>query len=264
VARTSIASVARAPWRWAAGGLLLGAALSLPVFLPASWLAQRVATATDAQVQLVDARGTVWNGSARLVLTGGPGSISAAALPSRVTWRMRPGFGGLRMELATDCCTPKPLAFDWRPGWRRASLRVADGQSHWPAALLSGLGTPWNTLQLDGELTLRTQSLLLEWAEGRLAVNGRAELTAHRMASRVSTLRPLGSYRLALTGGAVPGVQLSTLEGALQLSGNGQWVGSRLRFNGQASAAPEREAALANLLNIIGRRSGARSIITIG
>jgi general secretion pathway protein N len=37
-----------------------------------------------------------------------------------------------------------------------------------------------------------------------------------------------------------------------------------LHFSGSASAAPDREAALANLLNIIGRRSGARSIITIG
>ena len=41
-------------------------------------------------------------------------------------------------------------------------------------------------------------------------------------------------------------------------------MGSRLRFTGEASAAPEREAALSNLLNIIGRRNGARSIITIG
>mgnify|MGYP006994992472 CR=1 FL=1 len=57
---------------------------------------------------------------------------------------------------------------------------------------------------------------------------------------------------------------LETLEGALQLSGSGRWVGSRLHFNGAATAAPGREEALANLLNIIGRRSGARSIISIG
>ena len=84
------------------------------------------------------------------------------------------------------------------------------------------------------------------------------------MSSRLSTLRPMGSYRLLLSGGEVPTLALSTLDGALQLSGTGQWVGQRLRFAGEASAAPEREAALANLLNIIGRRSGARSIITVG
>ena len=264
MARTSIASVAPAPWRWAAAGVLLGLAVAVPAFLPASWLAGRVGAATGGQVQLVDPRGSIWNGSARLVLTGGAGSSDAAALPTRLAWRMRPALTGLRVALASECCTPAPLSFDWRPGWRSTSVRIADGQSQLPASLLAGLGTPWNTLQLDGELVLRTQALSLEWAEGRMAVNGRAEMTAQRMASRVSTLRPLGSYRVVLAGGAVPTVQLSTLEGALQLSGNGQWVGSRLRFTGEASAAPDREAALANLLNIIGRRNGARSIITVG
>ena len=57
---------------------------------------------------------------------------------------------------------------------------------------------------------------------------------------------------------------LQTLQGDLQLSGSGQWVGQRLRFSGEASAAPEREGALSNLLNIIGRRNGARSLITLG
>jgi general secretion pathway protein N len=41
-------------------------------------------------------------------------------------------------------------------------------------------------------------------------------------------------------------------------------VGRRLRFAGEASAAPEREGALSNLLNIIGRRNGARSLISLG
>ena len=54
---------------------------------------------------------------------------------------------------------------------------------------------------------------------------------------------------------------LDALEEALSSIG---FAVTRLRFEGVASAAPEREAALANLLNIIGRRSGARSIITIG
>jgi len=130
--------------------------------------------------------------------------------------------------------------------------------------LLAGLGTPWNTLQLDGDLRVSTQGLSVEWAEGRLALAGRAELEAQHMASRLSTLRPMGTYRMTVSGGATPSLQLETLEGALQLSGAGQWVGSRLHFKGVATAAPGREEALANLLNIIGRRSGARSIISIG
>jgi general secretion pathway protein N len=143
-------------------------------------------------------------------------------------------------------------------------LTVGNLQASLPAALLAGLGTPWNTLQMDGDLRLASEDLSVEWAQGRLAIAGRAELTAQRMSSRLSTLRPMGSYRITVLGGPTPTLQLATLEGALQLAGNGQWVGSRLHFSGTASAAPESEAALSNLLNIIGRRSGPRSIITIG
>ena len=151
-----------------------------------------------------------------------------------------------------------------RPRWGGVQATLADGRSQWPAALLAGLGTPWNTLQFDGDLLLDTRALSVEWVQGRLAIAGRAELTAQQLSSRLSTLRPMGSYRITVLGGATPALQLETLEGSLQLSGSGQWVGSRLRFTGTASAAPESESALSNLLNIVGRRSGPRSIITIG
>jgi general secretion pathway protein N len=264
VRRTSLLTGPSAPWTWAAGGAVLGLALALVLFAPARWVASRVSQATAGQVLLHDARGTVWNGSALLVLTGGAGSTDSAALPTRLTWRVRPAIAGLDAQFSSPCCTTTPLAVRMRPGWGRMQASVGDGQSRWPAALLQGLGTPWNTLQLDGDLVLDTQSLVLDWAAGRMSVAGRAELTAQRVSSRLTTLRPMGSYRLSLAGGAVPGLQLTTLDGSLQLSGTGQWVGSRLRFNGEAAAAPDREAALSNLLNIIGRRNGARSIITIG
>jgi general secretion pathway protein N len=84
------------------------------------------------------------------------------------------------------------------------------------------------------------------------------------MSSRLSTLKPMGSYRMVLQGGDAPGFSLETLEGSLLLSGQGQWAGSRLRFQGEARAAPDRQEALSNLLNILGRRDGARSVITLG
>ena len=93
---------------------------------------------------------------------------------------------------------------------------------------------------------------------------GRLQVDAQDMASRLSTLKPMGSYRLTLNGGAVNTLQLETLQGSLLLSGTGQWVGGKLRFDGVASAVPERQDALSNLLNIIGRRDGARAIIKVG
>jgi len=253
-----------APWAWATAGATLGILLAFLVFAPARWLAAGVEQATGGQVLLADARGSIWTGSAQLVLTGGAGSTNATTLPGRLAWNVQPRWDGVAASLRAECCTPQPVALraHWR--WGGVQLQVGDGTSQWPAAVTAGLGTPWNTLQLDGEVRLATQGLSVEWVAGRPAMAGRAELVALRVASRLSTLRPMGSYRITLEGGAQSTLRLETLEGSLQLSGSGQWVGGRLRFRGEASAAPEREAALANLLNIIGRRSGARSLISIG
>lgn len=57
---------------------------------------------------------------------------------------------------------------------------------------------------------------------------------------------------------------LSTLEGALQLSGTGKIGPQGLVFTGEARAAEGREDTLSNLLNIIGQRQGARSLIQLG
>ena len=264
MARSRTGPVPLAPWAWAWGGLLLGLLAALVVFAPARWLAAGVGSASAGRVLLDDPRGTVWRGSARLLLAGGAGSNDAAALPGRLDWRIRPVWGGARAELNAACCTPRPVVLNGRLRWGGGALLVADQRSTWPAAVLAGLGTPWNTLQVDGDLLLATRGLSVEWVQGRLTLAGSAELTASHLSSRLSTLRPMGSYRIKLNGGSPSTLQLETLEGALQLTGSGQWVGSRLRFSGTASAAPDSEAALSNLLNIIGRRRGAQSLITIG
>ena len=245
-------------------GALLGLVSALVLFAPARWLAGTIENATGGRLLLTEARGTVWNGSAQLSLTGGAGSTDAIALPSRVDWKLRLAPTGLIAQLGAQCCASQPVVLRIRPRWGGSEIQVSDSRTQWPAALLAGLGTPWNTLQLDGNLLLETRGLSVESVEGRLSVGGRAELAAQRMSSRLSTLRPMGSYRMTLLGGNTPTLTLDTLEGSLNLNGQGQWVGSRFRFSGTASAAPDREEALANLLNIIGRRSGARSIITIG
>ena len=257
-------TTARTPWGWAVAGALAGVLPAIVAFAPSQWLTQRLGAATGGQVQLTQARGTVWTGSAQLVLTGGGASQDSAALPGRLEWQLRPSWNGLRLQINATCCTPQPLLAQVRVQLGQVRVALQDSRSQWPAAVLAGLGTPWNTLQPEGELSLSTQGLAAEWLAGRLQVDGRAEVTARHVSSRLSTLRPIGSYQLKLSGGEAVALDLSTLEGSLRLSGSGQWVGGRLRFNGEASAAPGLEAQLANLLNIIGRRQGDRAIISFG
>ena len=253
-----------APWRWAVVGGILGLLLAVVLLAPAGWLAAALHQATLGRVQLVETVGTVWTGSGRLLLTGGSGSRDSAALSGRVKWKLRPAGLALGLDLSADCCTPRPLQVRAEPRWSGVSVQIFDNTSEWPTNLLSGLGAPWNTVRADGNLQLMTQGLTLEWLKGQVAVSGRAELTAVGLTSSLTTLKPMGSYRISLTGGNTIELKLTTLQGGLQLSGSGRWVGSRLQFEGVASAAPNDEAALSNLLNIIGRRNGPRSIITLG
>ena len=257
-------SSSHTPWGWALWGSLLGAVFALALFAPAQWLAGPVAAATGGHVLVLDARGTVWNGSGQLVLTGGPGSQDKSSVPGRARWQVQPGWGGLHLSLLVDCCMADAWAVDLRPRWGGLQLRMNDMQTHWPAQLLAGLGTPWNTIRAEGMMNVSSQALTAQWTFGRLALQGQLELNAQDMASRLSTLRPMGSYRFVLQGGEVPRLSLSTTRGPLQLSGSGQWTDGRLRFEGVATTGPEYLDALANLLNIVGRRDGARSIIKVG
>lgn len=248
-------------------GAVLGGLLALLIWMPASWLTGAVASATQGRLVLDEARGSVWNGSARLVLTGGEGSRDAAALPGRVEWQLRPVLLGATLALRLPCCAEQPVAIDLVPEWGGGQVRVGPAKLKLPMGWLAGLGTPWNTVQLQGDLTLDSAGLDLRWAQGQPVPQGRVRLEALDVASRLSTLRPLGSYRLDLLApgaAANPTLKLETLGGALLLSGQGEVVRGRVRFNGEASAVEGREAALANLLNIIGRRNGPRSIISVG
>lgn len=264
MARTPLVAPARTPWAWAFSGAALGLLLATVLFAPAVWLVGRVQAASGGQVLLQDARGTVWNGSTQLTLTGGVGSSDSSTLPGRLAWRVQPGWGQLQVSVFADCCMQSPLALDVRPRWGGVHLRVQDQRSQWPALLLTGLGTPWNTIRAEGQLALSSQGFGAQWVHGRLALQGQLQVDAIDVASRLSTLRPMGSYRFVVDGGDTPRLNLSTTQGSLQLRGSGQWTDGRLRFEGEASAAPERSDALSNLLNIIGRREGARSIIKVG
>lgn len=258
--------------RWGAAGAVLGALVALVAFIPAGWLAGAVASASAQRVLLTDARGTLWRGSALLVLTGGEGSRDATALPDRLEWRL--GLSGFKPELRLRqaCCLRGEVRALVSPGWGRVAVQVLPDQGstigQWPAALLAGLGTPWNTMQMGGTLRLTSPGMTIESVQGRMRFSGDAALDVAHVSSRVSTLDTLGSYRLTLRGdaGSSDGarMELITVDGALRLSGSGQWAGSGLRFRGEASAAEGSEPALNNLLNIIGRRQGARSVISIG
>ncbi len=258
--------------RWAVAGGLLGMVVGLILFAPAAWLTGAIASATNQRLILADAQGTVWSGSAVPVLTGGADSRDASMLPGRLEWTLSPRFYGALFTAREACCINGAMNVEIRPGLGRLKATLVAPPSgtvgQWPSAWLSGYGTPLNTLQLGGTFRVASPGFSVEQVEGRWRFDGKVDLELESVSSRLTTLDTLGSYRVTLTGNASSNsatlLSLSTQDGALQITGSGTWGPGGVKFRGEARAAGVDEAVLSNLLNIIGRRDGARSIISIG
>src|SRR5262245_40210481 len=180
----------RAGRRWAIAGAIIGVLIGVVLFAPAVWLSSAVASATSGRLLLADAQGTVWSGSAVIVLTGGVGSRDARSLPGRLEWALSPTVGaggmGLRAQLSHACCLNGSVGMLAQLGLNRIALTVQSQPGwtgQWPAAWLAGLGTPFNTMQLGGAMRLSTRNLVIERVQGRVRVQGEADLELRDVSS---------------------------------------------------------------------------------
>jgi len=240
-------SFAVLPWLAIA---LVSCGVTLVVMMPAAWITPQFAKATQGHVNLVQPSGSLWHGSATLVLAAGRDSGAGTLLPGRVQWDT--AFwplltGRLSMRMRQTPAMPDPIEVDAAP----RTATVSSGEIAVPAALLSGLGAPFNTLDLQG-------AVRLAWTPWRLLGSrayGQLVVTLTDMSSRVSPVKPLGSYRVALQSqGNSSTIDLSTLQGSsLLLSGHGTITANSSSFHGQASATEAASENLAGLLNLLGR-----------
>lgn len=254
----------RRRWLWMAGGIgLLGGTLHA---MPAQWLGVALERFTQGKVLLLNTSGTVWRGQGDLVLSGGTGSRSNLGLPGGIAWAFSPAWrsAALSIDVQAPCCTPHPIHAELRWNGLGLSLSVQDHRSQWPAQWLTGWEGPWSLMRLSGHLQLETQDLTFTPQRQAVPVQGLLQIDALQLSSALSTLRPLGDYRLSLKGDQ-QGLQmdLQTLNGDLNLSGKGQWSDGGMRFRGVAEASPERLNVLSTLLNLLGRRDGPRAYISL-
>jgi general secretion pathway protein N len=208
---------------------------------------------SGGRLTLGDAQGTLWRGSA---FVGGAASSSGAVtplLPGRFTWKLSPLvlFGMVDLELGNPEALAQPVNF--RGSWRQWQL--SPSALLLPADGLAGLGAPLNTLAPSGVMRLSWSALELVAQDNMVAINGRTTLEMTDMSSRLSPIKPLGSYQLALDWrGQQAQLDLRSMKGPLLLSGKGSLNNGRLQFSGQAQAADGYEQSLGNLLNLLGQR----------
>lgn len=231
--------------------LLVAALAVVAIRAPAAWLADALAERT--KLRLVDARGTVWQGSA---LVGVSNGRETTLLPGRLEWAVT----GLRSGRVWTRTTHEWLAKPLEVGLGTSSLRFAKGSARLPAAALAATGAPFNTLRPGGVLELR-------WTDAELtraAFDGELEVDWRDAQSALSPVVPLGSYRLSVAGRAGPAsLELKTLTGPLEMRGSGTIEGSHIRFRGVAAAERDMQPALNGLLGLLGMRSGDKVLLAI-
>lgn len=231
--------------------LTLTAAVTVVVRAPAAWLGDWLAG--HSRVRLLDARGTVWHGSAFVGFSNGR---ETTLVPGRVEWRL----AGASVHRITASLTHAWLSAPLRVSLERDGVAFAKGAARLPAGVLASAGAPFNTLKPGGTLEA-------SWTDTQLhgsALTGDVQVDWRDASSALSTIVPLGSYRLRVTGhGEGPALELVTLSGPLQMQGRGRIEGSRIRFNGTAGAEAGMQPALNGLLGVLGMRSGDKVLLAI-
>ena len=231
----------------------VAAMLTVLAFLPATWLGSMVETQTGGRLTLGDAQGTLWRGSAFVGGAAGANGAVTPLLPGRFTWRLSPMvlLGQVDMTLAN----PQALSQQVNLAGSWSQWQVSPAALLLPAERLAGLGAPLNTLAPSGAMKLSWTTLQLARAGKGIDVTGRTVLALENMGSVMAPVKPLGSYVMSMDWqGQSARMNLSTVRGALLLSGNGALDNGRFQFSGQAQAADGYEETLGNLLNLLGQR----------
>jgi len=221
-------------------------AATLPASLVARWIAM------PGVLDLADAHGTLWSGSAR--------AVAGAAQLDGLRWRFEPArLVAGRLAFTVDGYGTG-LEGHGRIDRGFGALEVRELHVRGDAAALAAFAPLAASWQPDGRLTLDAPAIAWDGREAR----GTARLEWHDASVALSSVRPLGSYRVDARGEGGPvKIAVATLDGALRVTGTGTYAPpASLAFSGEARAAPSAQAALDPLLNLMGPRrpDGARAL----
>lgn len=227
-------------------------ALALVATAPATLLDARLRDASEGRLRLAQARGTLWSGAGHLEIRDERGR---AGLAKPVAWRLRPA-GLLRARLAYEVALdpgsrPFPVAL------HGSRIEVADADIGLPAAALGQLMPKLATLGLSGDLALQVPRLSF----GRGATHGSASVQWRHAGSGLSPVAPLGDYELRIQAdGPTVRTTLTTLQGPLQLDGQGAWASGRpAEFVASARVPAELYPRMAPFLQLISVERADRS-----
>ena len=218
--------------------------LALVATAPATLADAALQAISEGSLRLVEARGTTWSGAAQLEIRDSQGR---GGLAKPVSWNFAPGAllrGRVAYVVTVDAGSkPFPVMLSW------SRLELEDVDLRLPAAAL-GIGVAkLAPLELTGEVRVRLPSFAIE----RRAMHGNAVLQWSTAGSRLSPVAPLGDYELRLeANGPAIRASLNTLQGPVQISGEGSWsAGANPAFRAIVQVPGPLRPQLAPLLRLI-------------
>lgn len=225
--------------------------LFLIIEMPASWFAWGLNRYTQGSVRLDPIAGSLWSGNGRLVIyypQTTPHDFGQAEWHINPLWL----FAG-RVQLSLQTNNPD-RQIKTTLGIARNSFMLKDTDIAVPASFAAQLYAPLTVISPQGKVRISTSTLAL--APG--TVQGTAALEWLNAGSSLSSVQPLGDYRLEITGAEQnASLKLATLRGDLEFAGQGSWQPQTGQVQLNGSAQPRNRAGeLESLLNMVGTDQG--------
>ena len=249
----------RRVWRYFGLGALF--CLLFLIFLvataPATWLAWGVALGSRGVVNINTPTGSLWSGQGMLVIH------RASDVPRAlggVTWKIDPlvlVLGRLRLNLAIDGSDIQAkslidLSYD--------TLTLRDLRAEFPAKAVTTFYAPAALFAPEGLLQISADSVRMQ----KRGMHGSAQVNWRSAGLSLSSVKPLGNYRLYFNGhGESADVEVNTESGSLTIAGKGNLVAATGQFMFNGTARPSAYAAeLEPLLGMMGpdRGGGQRQL----
>ncbi|MHB8414042.1 MAG: type II secretion system protein N [Acidiferrobacteraceae bacterium] len=201
----------------------------LLVMAPANWTVLLVTRGSQGTLGLARPSGGFWRGRGRLYLQG-----HRPVWLGTLSWHIDPwGLVLGRAQAQLALAGPLTLHLTVARSWNRLTVHGLSLAA--PASVLASLDTDLRVLAPSGEVRVRARALTLT----SRAAFGRAHLVWTAVGTHLSTVKPLGDYRVDARGrGGQIAFMLRTLQGPLSLSGQGTWdTRGVFRFRGLATAS---------------------------
>ena len=246
-------------------GIILFVFVSLVLFvlvIPASLMGTLLEKATDQKISLSDAEGTIWSGSGFISVAADDGQYYTL-FDTPLVWTIKklPLLWG---ELSGAFIFSRDRELN-EPSVARFRVSRSEGQIDRISApinirSLSKLHRNIELMRLSGSLTLDIQQFY--WQHGMITME--AVMLWRHMRSGLARLNTVGSYQALFDAkqSETVGIRLTTLEGPLLLSAEGQISGQGFWLRGTADAEEHYRSDIQNLLMVIGtERQGIRHFL---